>query len=133
MRELLSVSDRTLCRELLSVSDRTLCRELLFVSDRTLCRELLSVSDRTLCRELLSVSDRTLCRELLFVSDRTLCRELSRLPVLWMSPMERAVEEIHTRISETLGQYCLSTQIILSHMFYYILAELCFTQPVWDR
>jgi len=37
-----------------------------------------------------------------FDRDRKLCKELCRLPVLWMRPADRTVENIHTYLSESL-------------------------------
>lgn len=37
-----------------------------------------------------------------FDKDRKLCKELCRLPILWMKPADRTVDNIHTCLSQTL-------------------------------
>ena len=38
----------------------------------------------------------------MIVTDKKLCKELCRIPVLWMKPADRHVENIHDHVIETI-------------------------------
>lgn len=49
--------------------------------------------------------------------DRKLCRELARLPILWMKPKDRKVDNIHKILRRTIGEAAMTAILDLYFVF----------------